>query len=126
MSFRARALSAAPPRTNRTPPSIRCDTIGYDVRVHVTTTRASIALGGTRATPKRSSLAAVRDAPARDVSPPFVSSFFSPPLPFSLSPPHLGVGKMGVKFSGTDHLSLGRYWYTPAAMCERRRCGWFM
>ena len=39
---------------------------------------------------------------------------------------YLGVGKMGVKFSGTDHLSLGRYWYTPAAMCERRRCGWFM
>jgi len=39
---------------------------------------------------------------------------------------HLGVGKMGVKFSGTDHLSLGRYWYTPAAMCERRREGWFM
>ena len=39
---------------------------------------------------------------------------------------YLGVGKMGVKFSGTDHLSLGRYWYTPAAMCERRREGWFM
>lgn len=116
------SFSRSAPWANRTPESIRFDTIRNVVRVRVTTAYASLALGVTRATPKLSSLAAIRNAPVRSFSPPSSSCRFV----FSRSAPHLGVGKMGVKFSGTDHLSLGRYWYTPTAMCERRRCGWFI
>ena len=32
----------------------------------------------------------------------------------------------GAKFSGTDHLSFGKYWYTPTGKCDRRLSGVFI
>ena len=108
-SARTRVFGGAARR--RAPPSIRFDTIRYDARV--TTTYASLSrASGPRARPRKAPLCLRGFSRARVEA---LSSFqaFSPAYAYA----YLGVGKMGVKFSGTDHLSLGRYWHTPPAMC---------